>query len=99
MRTAAAAIILPVVLAGSALTLTACSSAPKDDTAQIASFEPINTICPLGGHEVDAENPLTTTYAGHTIAFCCEGCAEAWPSETDESKQQMLSDLLAAREG
>ena len=83
-----------------ALALPACSStqdADIDQTAELASNEPINTICPLGGHEVDAENPLTTTYKGYTVAFCCEGCAEAWPQETDESRDEMLAKMLETR--
>ena len=93
MRTTIAA----VALASLGLALPACSSTQEDDIAQTASLEPINTICPLGGHEVDAENPLTTTYKGYTIAFCCEGCAEAWPGEEETLKDEMLADLLAAQ--
>jgi len=94
--------VVPAVLAAVALALPACSSSPKADadaTADLTAGEPINTICPLGGHEVDPDNPLTTTYNGHTVAFCCEGCAEAWPEESDAAKQQMLADMLAARDG
>ncbi|MEM7755530.1 MAG: hypothetical protein AAF297_07815 [Planctomycetota bacterium] len=95
MRTA-----LIASVAALALVLPACSSTETADTAQTAelvSTEPINTICPLGGHEIPTEGALTTVYEGYTVGFCCEGCAEAWPQETEESRQEMLAAMLEAR--
>lgn len=98
MRTA----LIAASLAAVALALPACSSTETADTAQtaeLASNEPINAICPLGGHEVPAEDAPMTTYKGYTVGFCCEGCAEAWPLETEESREEMLAAMLEARDG
>jgi nitrous oxide reductase accessory protein NosL len=89
--------LIAAALATAALTLTACSSTQENEET-IAVMGPINTTCPLSGHEVP-EDPSTLTYKGHTVAFCCDACVEAWPQETEEAREQMLADMLAMNAG
>lgn len=81
-----------------ALALTGCSSTettPATDTTTAAAT-PVNSVCPLSGHEVPAD-AKTVVYKGQTIAFCCEACVEAWPQESEEARDEMLKGLMASR--
>lgn len=55
-----------------------------------AATAPVNTLCPIMGHEV-AANGGSTTWNGQTIGFCCEGCLPKWDKLSDEDKAAKLA--------
>ncbi len=88
--------IIAAVVAAGALALTGCSSTETTTDTTAATATPVNTMCPLSGHEVPAD-AKTVVYKGQTVAFCCEACVEAWPQETEASRDEMLKNLMASR--
>lgn len=96
-----------MVAAGVALA--GCRATSRDDSAsandaaaaQVAAAtptaEPVNTICPIGGHEVP-DFTRTVSYKGHTIAFCCDGCVEAWGDEDEAGRDAILAIALAEKQ-
>lgn len=59
-----------------------------------AAGEPINTMCPIGGHEFTKaghSKDLTRSYNGKTIGFCCSGCTDAFDGMTAEEKTKVLN--------
>lgn len=70
-----------VVVAGAALAV-GCASSGKGG-------KPVNSICPIGGHEIDPA--LTATYNGQTIAFCCDSCEESFAKMSDEKKAEVVA--------
>jgi predicted lipoprotein with Yx(FWY)xxD motif len=92
------------MLAAASLALGACgtskSSKAADDSATMSdtvlTSGPVNTMCPIGGHDVDLAVG-THDYKGHEVAFCCEGCYDAWPAMEAADRDAMLADMLAAR--
>ncbi len=77
-------------LAASAVMLSGCASTSETEAA---SAKPVNTICPIGGHEVP-DNDLTATHNGYVVAFCCEGCADTWDGESQEGRDEILAAAL-----
>jgi len=47
--------------------------------ALASSREPVNTICPIGGHEI-TEAGGVHMFEGRVVGFCCEGCYDSWES-------------------
>ncbi|MFG0326332.1 MAG: hypothetical protein ACF8SC_03565 [Phycisphaerales bacterium JB037] len=96
--------MLAVVSAGVLVGLGGCKMSSKDDSAeadsatQVAAATPVNTICPIGGHEVP-DNTRTVAYKGHTIVFCCDGCVEAWGDEDEAGRDAILAIALAEKQG
>lgn len=89
--TAAATASALVLLAGG---LAACSATQRDtdDSSQVTSV-PVNTVCPIGGHEITEDAPMVT-YKGTTIAFCCEGCYEGWQDMSVAERDEVLETTL-----
>lgn len=77
---------------GAAGTLLVCGmvGCASGDTAEVAQAEPMNTVCPIGGHAIPADAP-TATHAGTTIAFCCEGCAGAFADMSDAERDGVVA--------
>ena len=75
------------------LALVGCQSAPQPDHDAHASAV-VNQNCPIMGGLVDTSG-TTVSYQGHTIGFCCDGCAPKWnklaAAEKDEHLKKMLS--------
>ncbi len=61
----------------------------SDTSTSVA--EPVNTHCPIMGHEV-ADDGGSTTWNGQTIAFCCEGCLPTWNELSDDDKTSKLAE-------
>ncbi|MBX3390634.1 MAG: hypothetical protein KF691_14400 [Phycisphaeraceae bacterium] len=53
------------------------------------SSAPVNTTCPIGGH--DADPNLTASYQGKTIAFCCDDCKQEFLGMNDKGKSEILA--------
>jgi len=53
------------------------------------SAAPVNKICPIGGH--DADQTLTASYQGKTIAFCCDDCKQEFLGMNDQGKAALLA--------
>ena len=91
-RCVAAVIVAPFLLAG-------CASQQEAETetawSEAASAEPINTICPIGGHEPEGE-PILVSHNGYTVALCCAGCEMEWAGYTDDERGAIVSQLLAS---
>ncbi|CAG0979893.1 hypothetical protein PHYC_01708 [Phycisphaerales bacterium] len=76
-----------VLLAAALLSLGACQSTPKSDTAS-ASPGVLNTKCPMAG---ETPNPnVTADYKGGKVAFCCKGCMTKWNGKSDAEKAALL---------
>ncbi|MHC4812922.1 MAG: hypothetical protein ACYTGW_03825 [Planctomycetota bacterium] len=75
------------------LALVGCQSTPQHDHGAHASAV-VNQNCPIMGGPVDTSG-ATVSYQGHTIGFCCDGCAPKWnklpAAEKDEHLKKMLS--------
>ncbi len=54
---------------------------------------PINKICPIGGHDVDATQ--TVSYQGKTIAFCCADCKQEFAAKDEAGKAAILATASA----
>lgn len=87
-----------IALAVTGALLAGCASSSKTDSAATASAEPVNTVCPIGGHDVP-NNELTAVHKGHVIAFCCEGCAASWALEDEAGKDEILAIALGENSG
>lgn len=89
---------LAAALASTLLAFAGCQCADcasnDDTTVAAASTEPINTVCPIGGHVIPDDAP-TATVSGTTIAFCCEGCSGAFADMTDAERQEVLKTAMA----
>lgn len=71
----------------SGLTLSAgCTQtdAPTTDTT------PVNSLCPIMGHQI-AETGSTTTWKDQTIGFCCKACLPKWDDLSDDEKAAQLA--------
>lgn len=78
------------------LALPACKSNDKagaQASSEAAAVTPVNTICPIGGHDADAT--LTSSYKGKTIAFCCDGCKSDFDGGDTARKDEVLGRALA----
>lgn len=67
---------------------------PQVVVKNTAAGEPINTMCPIGGHEFTKaghSKDLTRSYNGKTIGFCCSGCTDAFDGMTAEEKTKVLN--------
>ena len=77
--------------------LAGCSSAPRDtDVASEVTTTPVNVICPIGGHTIPAD-AQKVVYKGETIAFCCNGCYEAWQDMTPAERNETLATALSGQ--
>lgn len=70
----------------------ASNGASTGGEARLASG-PVNTVCPIGGHEVNPEIG-TVMFQGKEVAFCCEGCLEAWPEMSDDDRSEALASVM-----
>ena len=89
-------------VAAAALTgaaLTGCQSSQSDHDADttttvmtdsaVEGTEAINNMCPVGREAVTAESP-TSTYKGHSIAFCCDSCAGEFMKWDESARDRWL---------
>jgi YHS domain-containing protein len=90
-----ARVALLVVVCGLTAGLAGCKSADKAEAQSATTSAPVNTICPIGGHEVDTT--LTSSYQGKTIAFCCDGCKSDFDDGNTARKEEVLGRALANR--
>lgn len=51
--------------------------------------DPVNTVCPVMGGEVDKDSP-TVAYQGREIGFCCAGCEKKWDAKPEADKLAFL---------
>lgn len=86
-------LIAAVVLAGAGvLMLAGCASQSKSQAH--AGAKPVNAVCPVGGHAVDA-TATTVEYKGQAVGFCCDDCAPKWAAMTDAQKDKALAKAMA----
>lgn len=87
LTTAARLTLALCVCAGlSALTVSAgCASTAKDS----ASARGFNTVCPVSSEPINS--PVTRTYKGETVAFCCDGCAKKFDSADAAAKAEIMN--------
>lgn len=52
---------------------------------------PVNTHCPIMGHEV-ADDGGSTTWNEQTVAFCCEGCLPKWNELSNDDRATKLAE-------
>ena len=76
-----AAVVAGLVAAG-------CASQSGKTAAADAKGGAINTMCPIGGHEVDTA--VVREWKGQTIAFCCDHCTAKWDKMADAEKDGVL---------
>ena len=79
--------LIAVVLLASVTFASGCS---QSDTSTSVSG-PVNTHCPIMGHEV-GEDGGSTTWNGQTVAFCCEDCLPKWNELSADDKAAKLAD-------
>ncbi len=58
--------------------------------APVADATPVNTLCPIMGHEI-AETGGSTVWNGQTIGFCCKACLPKWNDLSDDEKAAKLA--------
>lgn len=85
--------ILTVLLLGTLLTFTACGSDASTDADAMegvttAGF--FNTMCPIMGEAIDAEED-GVTYKGQSIGFCCGKCSGKFDAMSDPDKVAALA--------
>ncbi len=76
------------VFAAAALLLGACSGQSTNDAEEIAF---LNANCPMMGNPIEAEGEIVS-WQGHTIGFCCDGCAPKFEKLSDEEKVAALKE-------
>lgn len=76
-----------MMLLAAAMVVSGCSQ--SESSTAVAG--PVNTHCPIIGHEI-AEDGGSTTWNGQTVAFCCEGCLPKWNELSDDDKATKLAD-------
>lgn len=79
--------IIATVLLVSVIFASGCS---QSETTT-ASSAPVNTHCPIMGHEI-ADDGGSTVWNGQTIGFCCEGCLPEWNELSDDDKATKLAE-------
>jgi len=58
----------------------------------------VNVVCPMKGKRIDPANVpenLIREYKGQLVAFCCDGCPQAWDSLSDSEKDAKLAAAMA----
>ena len=70
--------------------LLACS-AGTDDAAE-GGMDFANANCPLMGNPVEADGG-SAEFKGHTIGFCCEGCAPKFEKLSETEKLAKLAEV------
>ena len=66
------------------------AAAPAAAPAGAVAAAAVNAKCPIMGHAIEADGG-TATFKGHTIGFCCEGCAPKFEKLDDAGKIAALS--------
>ena len=79
-----------------ALTLGVSVGCASNNGSENATATPVNSICPIGGHEITSDSP-TVAWKGQTIAFCCDGCHDAWNSSDNAERDEILKTALAGK--
>lgn len=87
--------VLGAAMLSGVMVMVGCASSDGAGEGAAASAEPVNGVCPIGGHAITAESPRVA-YKGTTIAFCCNGCAEGF---ADMSEPERDAVLATARSG
>lgn len=87
-------------MALSGLLATGCASSTdgasaSGDQVVLASAGPVNTMCPIGGHDVNASIG-TVVHKGQEVAFCCEGCLEGWEDMSDADRDEAVASVVSA---
>lgn len=68
----------------------AAPAAPAAAPAGAVAAAAVNAKCPMMGHAITADGG-TATFKGHTIGFCCEGCAPKFEKLDDAGKIAALA--------
>ncbi len=68
-----------------------CTQDPHP-TAKTVAGTPINTICPIGKHEVYASAPRAA-HKGQVIAFCCVDCLETWNKMNEAQRDALVASI------
>jgi hypothetical protein len=71
------------------LSAVACSSGGSDAAQGGVVFA--NTLCPMMGGDVEADGDVVQ-FQGHSIGFCCGGCAPKFEKLSDAEKLAKLAD-------
>lgn len=71
-------------------TVLACSSEQTDSAEGGMDFA--NANCPMMGNPVAADGG-SVEFQGHTIGFCCEGCAPKFEKLSDKEKLAKLAEV------
>lgn len=73
----------------------ACTAKTSEDSAasgsSAAAVATLNAKCPMMGNDVEADGG-TVSYKGHTIGFCCDGCAPKFEKLSDSEKVAALAE-------
>ena len=81
------------------IALGGCDSNKKTasaDTKAAPAMGAMNDKCPYSGEAVN-KSAKTASYEGHTVGFCCDGCAGKWAKASDADKAKMWSKVAAAK--
>lgn len=62
----------------------------EDTKMQIVDNEPVNTVCPVSGEEIDSE--ITTIYNGKTYALCCKSCLKKFKKDPEKYVSKLSED-------
>jgi hypothetical protein len=65
-----------------------CASQSGKSASAETKSGAVNTMCPIGGHEVDTT--VVRQWKGETIAFCCDNCTAKWDKMADSEKDGVL---------
>lgn len=76
-----------VCLLGCVILMTGCADAEPEVLAVAA---PVNTLCPIMGHEV-TDDGGRVDFDGQTVGFCCPGCIDQWNALSAEEKAASLA--------
>lgn len=79
--------IFALVLLAAVVLTGGCS---QSDTS-VSDSTPVNSSCPIMGHEVKAEGG-STNWNGQMIGFCCDGCLPKWNKLSDDDKATKLAE-------
>lgn len=80
----------------SAVTTDEPAAGLEPTTLTTVSATPVNTICPIGKHEI-TEAGGTHRFDDQVVGFCCEGCYDAWPAMSRAERAAKLAAVTPTR--
>lgn len=88
-------VLAAALCAGSAAVAQTKTVVDSDGQPSTATADPpINAMCPIGKEPIVA-SAGTTTYGGHTLGFCCPGCAGEFHAWDAAKKDEFVRIALA----